>query len=626
MLFKGYVQTNNKKPVEKITGRSLKTLGEVKQFSEYAGILNDETILIDIDDFNESEILFKIVQDLNLKCRVYKTTRGKHFLFINKGVDKNRIGCNLAIGIKADIKLGTRNSYEVIKYDGKDREILHDAPEDEIQELPKWMQPVKSNMDFLNLKAGDGRNQALFNYILVLQSNDFTVEEARETIKILNKYVLEDPLSDRELAVILRDDAFSKPVFYKGSTFLHDKFAVFLKNNNYIVKIDNQLHIYRDGIYLYNDSAIKNAMLQYLPNLNRSKRAEVYSYLEDYIIENAEIAPANFIAFANGIYNIIDGELLPFSPEFIIKNKINWNYNPDAYSELADDTLNKLACQDEQIRMLLEELIGYCFYRRNELGKAFILTGYKSNGKSTFLNMIVNLLGENNIAALDLKELGDKFKNAELYGKLANIGDDIGDDFIPNPSIFKKLVTGERVNVERKGQNPFDFNNYSKMLFSANNIPRIKDKTGAVLRRLIIIPFEANFTKDDPDFKPFIKYDLEKPEVMEYLIKIGIDGLYRVLENKEFTTSEKVKKELDEYEASNNPIIGFYKDVGEDFIVNEVVGDIYRSYKIYCDNNNLQALSNIEFSRQMNKRFDLEIVDKKVNGKKCRIFVRREGF
>lgn len=67
----------------------------------------------------------------------------------------------------------------------------------------------------------------------------------------------------------------------------------------------------------------------------------------------------------------------------------------------------------------------YCLYRRNELGKAFILIGDKSNGKSTFLHVVKNMLGDKNIASLDLKELGDRFKTAELFGKLANIGDDI---------------------------------------------------------------------------------------------------------------------------------------------------------------------------------------------------------
>ena len=270
------------------------------------------------------------------------------------------------------------------------------------------------------------------------------------------------------------------------------------------------------------------------------------AYLNLLIRDNAPTSDANLIAFKNGIYNIMTDEFLPFSPEIIITNKINWDYNPAAYSELVDNTLNKIACHDKQIRMLLEEVIGYCLYRRNELGKAFILIGDRANGKSTFLDMVKTMLGDENIASLDLGELGDRFKTAELFGKLANIGDDIGDEFIANASVFKKLVTGDRINVERKGQDPFEFNNYAKLLFSANNIPRIKDKTGAVQRRLAIIPFDAKFSVDDPDYRPYIKYELREQECIEYMILLGIEGLKRVLLNQKFTDSTRVERELEE--------------------------------------------------------------------------------
>ena len=72
-------------------------------------------------------------------------------------------------------------------------------------------------------------------------------------------------------------------------------------------------------------------------------------------------------------------------------------------------------------------------------------------------------------------------------------------------AMFKKIVAGNRIKAERKGQDPFEFNPYIKLLFSANDIPRMKDKTGAVLRRLVIIPFNAHFTSDLPDYDPEIK-------------------------------------------------------------------------------------------------------------------------
>ena len=375
MFFRGFVETKNKKCIEKFKGRTdFKTFEQVQSLPEYAGILAAETILIDVDDFEASEILFKVVKEYALTCRVYRTSRGKHFLFKNSGVPTNKTGCKLAIGLTADIKIGTRNSYEVLKYDNQNREILYDTAEnEEAQQLPRWLFPVKSKMEFLNMETGDGRNQGLFNYILTLQSNDFSVEEARETIRIINKFVLKVPLSDDEIETVLRDDAFKKPVFFMGSTFLFDKFATFLKNNNHIIKINNQLHIYKNGIYISGLAEIEAEMIQHIPGLNRAKRTEVLAYLDILIRENFKAEDANLIAFENGLYNIVDDSFVEFTPEHIITNKIRWKYNPEAYSELADKTLNKIACNDPQIRALLEEAIGYCFYRRNELGKAFIL-------------------------------------------------------------------------------------------------------------------------------------------------------------------------------------------------------------------------------------------------------------
>jgi len=628
VFFKGFVETKNKKCMEKFKGRTdFKTFEQVQSLPEYAGILAADTILIDIDDSETSEILFKVVREYTLTCRVYRTSRGKHFLFKNSGVPANKTGCKLAIGLTADIKIGTRNSYEVLKYNGKQRETLYDTTEnEEAQPLPRWLFPVKSKMEFLNMETGDGRNQSLFNYILTLQSNDFSVEETRETIRIINQFVLKVPLSDDEIETILRDEAFQKPVFFMGSTFLFDKFAVFLKNNHHIIKINNQLHIYKNGIYISGLAEIETEMIKHIPQLNRAKRAEVLAYLDILIRENTKAEDANLIAFENGLYDIVDDSFVPFTPEHIITNKIRWNYRPEAYSKLTDEVLDRIACGDKQIRELLEEAIGYCFYRRNELGKAFILTGDKANGKSTFLSMVQWLLGDENIASLDLKELGDRFKTAEMFGKLANIGDDIGDEFIPNAAIFKKLVTGDRVSAERKGQNPFEFNNYAKLLFSANNIPRIKDKTGAVQRRLTIIPFDAKFTVDDPGFDPYIKHKLKSSEVMEYLIILGIAGLKRMLTNRQFTTSTKVQKAMDEYEKNNNPILGFFKECeDEDFqIENEPTNKVYKRYQEYCLANSLQPMSSIEFSKQVNRILNMKVIDKKISGKKYRIFIRAD--
>lgn len=631
-FFKGYVKTKDKQCVEKFKNRTdFKTLEQVQSLDEYAGILANDAILIDIDDMEQSELLLKICEEENIRCKVLQSRSGMHFLFKNSKIPKCFTKTSLACGLKLiDIKCGLKNSYEVLKIEGKERTVVYDIFEDEeYQEVPKWLFPIgKREFDFMDLTAGDGRNQALFNYILTLQANDFTVEEARETIRIINKYVLKDPLPDDELDVILRDEAFSKPVFFKGTSFLFDKFAVFLKNNHHIIRINNQLHLYKDGIYVSGLDNIEAVMIQHIPQLNKTKRHEVLAYLDILIRENTPAAPPNFIAFRNGIYNVEDDSFNVFSPEYVITNMIPWDYNPNAYFELTDQIMNNISVHDNAVRMLLEEMIGSCFYRSNALagGKAFILTGTGANGKSTFLDMMKHLIGRKNTSVLDLKKLNDRFSTIMLFGKLANIGDDISDEFVVDTAEFKKIVTGQSIDAEQKGQPKFDFDPFSKLVFSANSIPRIGKgrDSGAILRRLCIVPFNAKFTADSSDYKPFIGDDLKCQESMEYMIQLGLQGLKRVLETRQYTTNAAMQEELIEYEESNNPVIGFFREAENDEvkIEDEVTNVVYRRYNEWCLSNSLQPLSNGEFSKQVKKHFNFKIITKRVNGKVCRLFVK----
>ena len=626
-LFKGYVPTRNKKcqmAFKDKKSNELLTYEQVCGMKEYAGILEDDVVLIDVDDYEQSEILMKIVEDKELLCRVYETTRGKHFLFKRGNVDKCGTHKKLAIGLDSDIKVGCSNSYSILKYNNEEREIIYDIFDDEdYQEVPKYLTVVNHSLDFLEMSDGDGRNQSLYNYILTLQSNDFSVDEAKDAIRIINEYVLESPLDETELETILRDDSFKKPIFYNKNTFLFDKFATYLKNNAHIIKFNGRLHIYKDGVYVGGNDVIQAEMIKHIPNLSFTKRQEVLRYL-DLIVENKrKVDTSNYICFRNGLYDIVNNELLEFTPDIVVTNKIDFDFIPNSYNETLDKLLNNVSCNDKGIRDLLEEIVGYTFFRRNELRKAFILVGDKANGKSTYLDLISYMLGDDNISALDLADLGSQFKTAEIVGKLANIGDDIGDEFIKNPAIFKKLVSGDRITVERKGVDPFEFNNYAKLLFSANDIPRIKDKSGAVLSRLIIVPFNASFSKDDPDYDPYIKYKLRSEEVMEYLIQLGIAGLNRVLKNQAFTQSEAVQKELEEYEENNNPILLFFKEFDEDKIENERTSVCYTKYKEFCICNNFNAMSQIEFSKLVKKQFGFITTQKRVKGQRYSIFSKK---
>ena len=138
---------------------------------------------------------------------------------------------------------------------------------------------------------------------------------------------------------------------------------------------------------------------------------------------------------------------------------------------------------------------------------------------------------------------------------------------------------------------------------------------------MVIIPFNATFSKDAPDYDPFIKYKLIQQESVEYFIRLGVEGLKRIIINDGFTKSDKVQNQLTEYEEENNPILAFINDTGVDMIENEPTNEVYKRYQVFCADNSMQPMSNIVFSKQINKRLGFRVIQKKVNNKNCKIFV-----
>lgn len=620
LIFERYYPliTGTKKPnVKDVNEETSIPYDEIIKHSDYGATLKPGTVMVDIDDMDQAKRVKSIIEKLKLNCVIIQTNSGMHFHFININIKSNKQHYFTPLGIKTETKYPHQTVVTPIKLNSKIRKIIYST--ETLDKLPVWLIPLskKFNTDFSKLEEGDGRNDTLFSYILTLQQQAMTKEEIRSVIKVINQFILKDPVSDKELEVILRDKAFLKESFYIKGKLQYEKLANYLIREHNVVKINDNLHIYKHGYYTSSTDEIERIMLQYIVNSTRTPRLETIRYLE-LKAEETSLDTPTLISVKNGVLNLENKQLLEFSPDYKIKNKIPINYNPGAYSEVMDKTLNKICCNDKQLRALIEEMIGYIIFRRNEMGKAFILTGSGANGKSTLLDVIKRLIGKENISSVALNELNDRFKTFQLEGRLANIGDDISNGYIEDNSTFKKLVTGETVNVERKGKDPFDFENYSKLIFSCNEMPRINDLSDGLKRRLIFIPFNAKFSKKDTDYDPFIIDKLLSEQSLEYLLNIALEGLDRILFNREFTTPKVVEDTWNDYERKNNPVIGF---IDEGKIENELTTDVYLQYQTYCVSNGLKALSKVSFTREICKH-GYKTKQIRVDGKKPYIFIK----
>ncbi|MCG3561878.1 phage/plasmid primase, P4 family, partial [Klebsiella pneumoniae] len=213
--------------------------------------------------------------------------------------------------------------------------------------------------------------------------------------------------------------------------------------------------------------------------------------------------------FKNGTYNIKTGELKPHDIKDYILQSQEYAIDPDdrTYPIKTVTWLNDLTGDKESVLYLME-IIGYCFYRSYAPFQCItILQGSGENGKSTFLNILTKILGQNNVSNMTLQDLGNKqnrFASSNLYQKLANLFADIDAEFIKSTGLLKALTGGDRLSAEQKGKDAFMFINFAKLIFSANELPPFSDFTVGFNRRLYVVPFDCVI---DEAFKQ--KHDLK---------------------------------------------------------------------------------------------------------------------
>ena len=626
-FYRGYVPTKGKKSIMKfkdVPDQELLSEAAADDLSEYAGVLAADVILVDVDDLKMSDVMFQIIKDRKIRCRVYKTTRGKHFLFRNRKEsgdfiqEKQLTKVKLACGLIADLKAGCNNGLEVLRYNGQDREILLD---EDPEPLPFIFWPViDAKCDLWQMKNGEGRNDALFSYMINCMRSGMNESQVRTLYHdVINKFIFADPMDEKELNGILRDEAFEKILVKKNKPNLR-LIADLIIAKDHVVRCGDQLYIYQkaEGFFSADKNMINRRMLHYVPNLNRFQRKDIYEFLS---LEAPEmnVADKRFILFKNGIYDSVEDKLINLSPDYLIPNRIPWNFNPDADGEQMDEAIQKWCCNDEGIYDLLEEMIGCCLYRENIFRMGFILVGNKRNGKSKFLKVLTDLIGECNTSAVSLHQLEMRFRDSLLYGKLLNAGDDIGDGVINASETLRKLISGDPVSAEFKGRDAFQYSSYATLIFSANVIPVIRDPTGAVKDRMIIIPFNAHFEEGAEGTDPNIMDVLLTDDNMEYLAFRGLVGLQRLLKNEKFTRPKAVVDAMKKYRL-NADHIGVFLEDNADRIRNQTTDDVYMRYIRFCTDQGINPSGKEMLSRRIHQLLDHETSSRVINGKSVRIY------
>lgn len=305
----------------------------------------------------------------------------------------------------------------------------------------------------------------------------------------------------------------------------------------------------------------------------------------------------------NGLLDIRDMKFKEHTPSYLSTVQLNVEYNPQVDCPQFKKFLNEVL--DCKLIPLVQEIVGYLLTTNTASQKAFVFWGPARTGKSTLLWVVEYLLlGKKNVSNIPWQEIGDKFKTAELLGKLANVFSDLPSKSIDDTGIFK-VVTGEDyLMAEKKNKNPFKFKPFARLVFSCNELPRnYVDRTEGFYRRLIIVPFNRQIEKSKIDKALKYKFQREKEGILNW----ALEGLKRLYENNfEFSENELTDGVKKEYKRENNNVISFVEECCEiDSLFSCSRIELYEAYKEFCVEAGLKALSQIKFNKELEGNFNI---------------------
>jgi len=208
------------------------------------------------------------------------------------------------------------------------------------------------------------------------------------------------------------------------------------------------------------------------------------------------------------------------------------------------------------------------------------------------LAQLKTAVGRENTVNYSLSDLMQEHNRAQIAHKLLNYGSEINASVTKD--VFKNLVSGEAIMARLKYGNSFLMEDYAKLCFNCNELPKDIEQTEAYFRRLLIVPFRVTIPEAEQDKDLAQKIiDGELSGVFNWVLA----GLRRLLKNKKFTASKIAEEALNDYKRESDSVACFLDESERES--EGLLRDVYRDYKTYCSDSGVKALGKQKFRRRL---------------------------
>lgn len=254
---------------------------------------------------------------------------------------------------------------------------------------------------------------------------------------------------------------------------------------------------------------------------------------------------------------------------------------------------------DPDLMEYLYQVLGYMLVPEMANQTMFYFVGAGANGKSTLLNLLVDIVGKEFVSAESIEALTTKdFILPNLIGKRLNIVNEEQSRYV-QAERFKALVSGDPVSARRIYGEPFTFVPTSKFIFASNHIPQFNEWDGGIERRVRIIPFNYNVPEEKRDNALARKLRAEIPGIVGKILRRGTEV---VIQNKfKIIAPLQVMEMTTEFKRNTATIEMFIKSAFEPS-GNESHfrphSEIYHIYKMWAAQTGRKAVTSRNFFKK----------------------------
>ncbi|HAA50432.1 MAG TPA: NTP-binding protein [Planctomycetaceae bacterium] len=214
------------------------------------------------------------------------------------------------------------------------------------------------------------------------------------------------------------------------------------------------------------------------------------------------VPPECLVATPSGLVDVTSAgseavNVLSVTPEFFTTAGVDFAFDPAADCPRWIRFLQQLWPGDPESIELLGEFIGYSLVPDTSQQKILLMVGPKRAGKGTIARVWQQLIGEDNVVGPTLSGLQRNFGQAPLLGKLLAIINDARlsgrSDSTPVTELLLSISGEDRLTIDRKFKSPVTTKLSTRIVVITNEVPNLKDASGALASRLLVLPLTQSF-------------------------------------------------------------------------------------------------------------------------------------